>query len=144
MDRNDQIKQSFSNHPSQGSQGSGQASMMSCGLQNVGSNERILSAVAGGLCLGHSLWGRVFPRPMSLLVGASLIYRAVTGHCAMYESLGLNTADDESRGSGALAHQHSSPMRAGSTGDVALAATGELSPNESHAQHSSPASGTHH
>ena len=138
MDRNDQIRQSFTG------QESGQASFAACcGTQNVGSNERILSAVAGGLCLGHSLWGRVFPRPMALIIGASLIYRAVTGHCAMYESLGLNTAEEKPRGSGALAYQHSSPMLAGSTSDVALAASGEISPNQSRAQQSPP-SGTRH
>jgi len=136
MDRNAQINQSFS--------GQSSCSMASSACsQNVGSNERILSAVAGGLCLGHSLWGRVFPRPMALMLGAGLIYRAVTGHCSVYQSLGMSTCDEENQGSSALAMQHSSPSLRSTPANVALAATGEIGPGGKTSDQS-PTSGTHH
>jgi len=67
---------------------------------NVGSHERWVSMLAGGgmvVCglLQRSRWGAV-----SLLTGASLLYRGVTGHCAAYETLGIDTTmqDNSHRG----------------------------------------------
>lgn len=59
---------------------------------NVGSHERWGSMLAGGgmvVCglLQRSRWGAV-----SLLSGASLLYRGITGHCAVYDTLGIDTA----------------------------------------------------
>ncbi|HBJ38358.1 MAG TPA: cyclase [Planctomycetaceae bacterium] len=59
---------------------------------NVSSGERWVSMLAGGgmvVCglMQRSRWGAV-----SLLTGASLLYRGLTGHCAAYESLGIDTA----------------------------------------------------
>lgn len=59
---------------------------------NVGSRERWFSMLAGGgmvVCglMQRSRWGAV-----SLLAGASLLYRGVTGHCAAYDTLGIDTA----------------------------------------------------
>jgi uncharacterized membrane protein len=58
--------------------------------QNVGEWERWLSAAAGlglvGLGLRHGSLLR-------LLAGAGLLYRGMTGHCSMYQALGIDTAD---------------------------------------------------
>jgi uncharacterized membrane protein len=59
-------------------------------LVNVGETERVVSAVAGGALLVFGL------RRMSLggltlaAIGAALGYRAVTGHCDVYERLGID------------------------------------------------------
>jgi len=59
---------------------------------NVGSRERWVSMLAGGgmvVCglMQRSRWGAI-----SLLTGASLLYRGITGHCAAYDTLGIDTA----------------------------------------------------
>lgn len=59
--------------------------------RNVADVERIASTVAGGALAGWSLLGGRI-RPLSLLAGASLIYRGLTGHCSLYRALGINTA----------------------------------------------------
>ena len=59
-------------------------------MVNVGETERVVSAVAGGALLVFGL------RRMSLggltlaAIGAALGYRAVTGHCDVYERLGID------------------------------------------------------
>src|SRR3954471_20767837 len=63
---------------------------------NVSEIERWASAIGGGalavygvtrLFSGSSLGGAVLA-----LVGGALVYRGTTGHCNMYEALGINTA----------------------------------------------------
>lgn len=63
---------------------------------NVGEIERWASGIGGGalavygvsrLLSGGSLSGAVLA-----LVGGALVYRGATGHCNMYEALGINTA----------------------------------------------------
>jgi uncharacterized membrane protein len=60
--------------------------------RNVGSQERLLSAFGGGalalfgLSRGSLLgWGLA-------LIGGSLLYRGLSGHCQLYDSLGVNRA----------------------------------------------------
>ena len=60
--------------------------------RNVGTIERWVSAVAGGALALHglrrgSLTGAVFSS-----LGAAIAYRAFTGHCPIYEALGINMA----------------------------------------------------
>lgn len=60
---------------------------------NVGEWERLGSAVAGGALAvwglsRFSLWGLGLAA-----VGSSLVYRGATGHCSVYKSLGINTAE---------------------------------------------------
>lgn len=62
--------------------------------RNVGTEERVISGILGGICLAHGLETRVVPRPLSLLIAAGLIHRAVTGHCGGYSFLGLSTAEE--------------------------------------------------
>jgi uncharacterized membrane protein len=59
---------------------------------NVGKGERIVSAAAGALLLLQGLKRR---DPIGLLiagVGSALAVRGATGHCHMYEALGVDTA----------------------------------------------------
>ena len=59
---------------------------------NVGDKERIISVVAGAAL---ALFGlrRFSMTGLSLAsLGGSLVYRGITGHCSMYQRLGMNTA----------------------------------------------------
>lgn len=63
---------------------------------NVGQTERWASAIGGGALAVYGLaqlikngsWGGA----VLALVGGSLVYRGTSGHCAMYEAAGINTA----------------------------------------------------
>jgi uncharacterized membrane protein len=59
---------------------------------NVGDTERWLS-LAGGTVLGLYGLSRRSPGGLALAaVGGALAYRGATGHCSVYQSLGVNTA----------------------------------------------------
>jgi uncharacterized membrane protein len=61
--------------------------------QNVGDNERIVSAVAGSGLITYGLAkGGLFGTALSLL-GGGLLYRGATGHCHVYGALDKSTAD---------------------------------------------------
>jgi uncharacterized membrane protein len=65
---------------------------------NVGSGERIASALAGGLL---AMWG--LRRKGSLgygaaAIGAELLYRGVSGHCHAYTAMGVTTKEQRTRG----------------------------------------------
>jgi uncharacterized membrane protein len=63
------------------------------GQQNVARNERWISAVAGGgLIVAGVLRGK-FSGLLMALGGGALVYRGLTGHCMVYRSLGVNTAE---------------------------------------------------
>lgn len=59
---------------------------------NVGDLERAVSVIAGGAMI-------ILSPPRSIrgclmtLAGMGLMYRAMTGHCFVYQSLDINTAD---------------------------------------------------
>jgi uncharacterized membrane protein len=57
---------------------------------NVGDTERLLSGLAGGALAVFGFTGRG-PGLLSALVGGSLLWRGVTGHCACYRAMGINT-----------------------------------------------------
>lgn len=59
---------------------------------NVAVDERWLSAVGGGAVALYGLKRGGFSGTLLALVGGSLIYRGVTGHCCAYAALGINTA----------------------------------------------------
>ncbi len=66
---------------------------------NVGATERIASAAVGGLLL---TWGIRKRSPTALagaLVGADLVYRGVSGHCHLYNAMGVNTSETRKDGS---------------------------------------------
>lgn len=59
---------------------------------NVGEYERLASTVGGPLLAIYGL-SRRSPLGLGLaLVGGALLYRGVTGHCEVYQALGMNTA----------------------------------------------------
>lgn len=60
---------------------------------NVGQTERWASAVAGGALAIYGLTRRTWGGAVLALVGGSLIYRGSTGHCQMYDLIGVNTAE---------------------------------------------------
>jgi uncharacterized membrane protein len=60
-------------------------------LINVPSNERIGSIAAGATLIGLAIWKRSWPTLLLGLGGAALMHRGVTGHCNVYEKLGINS-----------------------------------------------------
>lgn len=72
---------------------------------NVGRTERWLSIVGGSALAAYGLRRREVPGGTAALAGAALLYRGATGHCSVYEALGLNRAGGH--GTGAIADQDS-------------------------------------
>ena len=68
---------------------------------NVGRVERWLSMVAGGALAAYALKRRELPGGAAALAGAALLYRAATGHCDLYQALGISSA--KGKGTGVLA-----------------------------------------
>ena len=62
---------------------------------NVGQTERWASALTGGALALYGLTRRTWGGAVLALVGGTLIYRGSTGHCHMYDMLGVNTAGNE-------------------------------------------------
>lgn len=58
---------------------------------NVGPTERTASSVGGALLAGLGLGKGGVMGLVLAAVGASLIYRGQTGHCALYAATGTNT-----------------------------------------------------
>jgi uncharacterized membrane protein len=71
---------------------------MACRLtQNVGTSERILSIVGGGIVAAQGLSRGSWKGLFMAALGGSLLYRGVTGHCHCYSALGISSnRDDES------------------------------------------------
>lgn len=65
-----------------------------CSRTNVGEQERFLSVGAGVAFLVAGLTRRSTMGALLTLGGGMLIYRGATGHCQVYEALGINTATD--------------------------------------------------
>lgn len=63
---------------------------------NVAETERYVSLV-GGTALGIFAWNRLrhLDGWVALAVGGGLIYRGLSGHCGVYNQLGVNTAHPE-------------------------------------------------
>ena len=62
--------------------------------QNIGETERVMSNILGGMLLIGGLGRRSWTGVAIAAAGAAFLYRGATGHCMVYESLGL----DASRG----------------------------------------------
>lgn len=59
---------------------------------NVRSSERLVSALAGGFAIA---WGLSRPGPgakVAAALGSGLVFRGVSGHCHVYEALGIDRA----------------------------------------------------
>lgn len=61
------------------------------GGQNIGEIERVVSSILGGTMLIGGLARRSLPGLAMAATGAAFLYRGATGHCKVYESLGLDT-----------------------------------------------------
>lgn len=68
---------------------------------NVHAKERLASALVGGLILAYALGRRQSAATPMAALGSALIYRAVTGHCHLYQALGWSTSGP-SRAAGRL------------------------------------------
>ena len=60
---------------------------------NVSRVERWLSMVAGGALAAYGLKRREMPGGAVAIAGAALLYRGATGHCDLYQALGINRAN---------------------------------------------------
>lgn len=63
------------------------------GPVNIGRVERWLSMVAGGALAAYAFKRREVPGGAAAIAGAALLYRGTTGHCDIYQALGINRAD---------------------------------------------------
>jgi uncharacterized membrane protein len=62
--------------------------------RNVGDLERWGSVAAGSVMIAYGLVRRTPRAAMLAVAGTPLVYRGMTGHCAVYEGLGMSTATD--------------------------------------------------
>jgi uncharacterized membrane protein len=76
---------------------------------NVGPVERWLSVAVGGALATYALRRRTVPGGTAALAGAALLYRGATGHCDVYQALGVNRAGDH--GTGVVADRGSDTRR---------------------------------
>ena len=65
---------------------------------NIGRVERWLSMVAGGALVAYGLKRREAPGGAAAIAGAALLYRGATGHCDLYQALGVNRAHGRANG----------------------------------------------
>ncbi|MCU1227869.1 MAG: cyclase/dehydrase [Acidobacteria bacterium] len=63
---------------------------------NVSNPERWLSVVAGAAIATYGLTRRNISGIVLAAVGSGLVWRGASGHCSVYESLGISTASDGS------------------------------------------------
>ena len=73
-------------------------SLLNGATVNVSEGERIVSAAAGGLFLWKALRGSDEGRAVCLLCGAALLWRGISGHCALYSALGTRSLDSSPKG----------------------------------------------
>lgn len=59
---------------------------------NVGQLERLASATVGGLLLANGLRRRSLGGVAIAVTGGDLLYRGLSGHCQVYQGLGVSTA----------------------------------------------------
>jgi uncharacterized membrane protein len=88
---------------------------------NVGRMERWLSLLAGGALTAYALKQRTSASGAAAAAGAALMYRGATGHCHVYQSLGVNHNGDGAtlfrsgesfeRGTGVIANRGSDTRR---------------------------------
>lgn len=62
--------------------------------QNVNDVERVASAVAGGALLTYGVKVGGLGGTLLSLLGGSMLYRGATGHCHLYDAMGVDTAHD--------------------------------------------------
>jgi uncharacterized membrane protein len=60
---------------------------------NVGSTERVASAIAGGGLITYGMRQRGMRGTLASLIGGVMLFRGATGHCHAYDALGFDTSD---------------------------------------------------
>jgi uncharacterized membrane protein len=65
---------------------------------NVAGVERLASGLLGTVLVASGVQWRSVAGVLTALVGAGLLYRGVTGHCHVYQTLGVSSASDRDRG----------------------------------------------
>ena len=60
---------------------------------NIGELERVASAAVGGWLVLHALRKRSLGSLVGGAIGADLLFRGISGHCGLYETIGVNTAN---------------------------------------------------
>ena len=78
-----------------GAQDNAQQNSTDSSQVNVNQTERWVSGLAGGALALYGLTRRSWGGAVLALVGGTLIARGSTGHCYMYDALGVNTAGTE-------------------------------------------------
>lgn len=66
----------------------------SCAV-NVGQSERLASDIGGGVLIAAGLWRGGLSGLALAGLGGMLLVRGMTGHCALYQAIGANTAEGE-------------------------------------------------
>jgi uncharacterized membrane protein len=61
---------------------------------NVGSNERLLSLAGGALLVLFGVRRRSLPGALLAVAGGMMIQRGWTGHCSVYQAMGMNSNQD--------------------------------------------------
>jgi uncharacterized membrane protein len=62
---------------------------------NIGSGERVGSLIAGTMLILRALSRPTLGRIAAAIGGGALLTRALTGHCALYERLGIGSNPDQ-------------------------------------------------
>jgi uncharacterized membrane protein len=80
---------------------------------NVGRVERWLSLIAGSALAAYAIKRRTPASGSAALAGAALMYRGATGHCHLYQTLGVNRASGHAMelGTGVIADRGSDTRR---------------------------------
>src|SRR5437588_11667288 len=60
--------------------------------KNVGEPERVISMIGGGTLIAYGIQKKSWSGLGLAALGGALVYRGATGHCDIYQSLGMNTA----------------------------------------------------
>lgn len=66
--------------------------------KNVGEPERWLSVIAGSAIAAYGLKMRSVPGLVLAGVGGALVWRGATGHCHVYEAMGISSAPEQDDG----------------------------------------------
>ena len=81
---------------------------------NVGTAERVGSAIGGGVLILRALARPTLGRVVAGLGGLALLQRGLTGHCGLYQRLGFDTAEAEGANRSAPRERRPDPVLAAS------------------------------
>lgn len=84
---------------------------------NLDETERIFSAIGGGAVLLTSANLRSLRGLLATVIGGSLVYRGLTGHCPFYSAVGFKTSDKSAAAKGRSSSTSGSRERANVAAD---------------------------